>query len=158
MLALIRAQKMKTETYKKDIYTVSTDKSLLDISVIHGYLRRSYWSEDIPLEIVKKGIENSLCFGIYKEGGQIGFARVISDYSTFAYLADVFILEEERGKGLAKWLVECILKHEQLQGLRNFCLLTRDAHSLYERYGFKPLERSQNFMAIKKDNFYKKQK
>lgn len=149
---------MKTETYTKNNYTISTDKSLLDLSVIHGYLSRSYWSEDIPEEIVKKGIDNSLCFGIYNDKNQVGFARVISDFSTFAYLADVFILEEERGKGLSKWLIECIIKHEQLQRLRNFCLLTRDAHTLYERFGFKALERPQNFMAIKKDNFYKKKK
>lgn len=147
---------MKTETYIQNNYTVNTDKSKLNIGFIHGYLSRSYWAQDIPKEIVKKGIENSLCFGVYNNDQQIGFARVISDYSTFAYLADVFIIEEERGKGLSKWLMECILKHEQLQGLRNFCLLTRDAHSLYEKFGFKNLEKPQNFMAIKKDNFYVK--
>jgi GNAT superfamily N-acetyltransferase len=146
---------MKTETYTKDNYKISSDRSLLDLDVIHGYLSCSYWAEDIPLEIVRKAIENSLCFGVYNNKKQIGFARVISDYTTFAYLADVFILEEERGKGLSKWLVECILKHEQLKGLRNFCLLTRDAHTLYERFGFRNLERPQNFMAIKTDNFYK---
>lgn len=148
---------MKTETYTQNNYVISTDKSKLDIDFIHSYLSRSYWSENIPKEIVKKGIENSLCFGIYNENKQIGFARVISDYSTFAYLADVFVIEEERGKGLSKWLMECILKHEQLQGLRNFCLLTKDAHSLYERFGFQPIEKPQNYMSIKKDNFYKKQ-
>jgi GNAT superfamily N-acetyltransferase len=149
---------MKIETFIQNDYTISTDKSLLDFDVIHGYLSCSYWSEEIPEEIVKKAIENSLCFGVYNKNKQIGFARVISDYSTFAYLADVFILEEERGKGLSKWLVECILKHEQLQGLRNFCLLTRDAHTLYERFGFKSLERPGNFLAKKTDNFYKKLK
>lgn len=149
---------MRTEEYIKDNYLISTDKSKLDIDVIHGYLSRSYWAEEIPVAIVKKGILNALCFGVYKGNQQIGFARVISDFATFAYLADVFILEEERGKGLSKWLMECILKHEQLQGLRNFCLLTKDAHSLYEQYGFKNLEKPQNFMAIKKDNFYKNNK
>jgi N-acetylglutamate synthase-like GNAT family acetyltransferase len=148
---------MENENFINGNYLISTDRSLLDHSVIHGYLSRSYWAEDIPTEIVKKAISNSLCFGVYNSGKQIGFARVISDFSTFAYLADVFILEEERGKGLSKWLVECILKHKQLQGLRNFCLLTRDAHTLYEKFGFKNLERPQNFMTIKKDNFYKKQ-
>lgn len=147
---------MKSEKHTKGNYTISTDKSLLDTDVINGYLSRSYWAEDIPRETVEKAITNSLCFGVYRNGNQIGFARVISDYTTFAYLADVFILEEERGKGLSKWLVECILKHEQLQGLRNFCLLTRDAHSLYEKFGFKVLEKPQNFMAIKTDNFYKR--
>ena len=149
---------MKTETYTQNNYTVSTDKLKLDVDFVHSYLSRSYWAEEIPKEIVKKGIDNSLCFGIYNESKQTGFARVISDYSTFAYLADVFIIEEERGKGLSKWLIECILKHEHLQGLRNFCLLTRDAHTLYERFGFQNLEKPQNFMAIKKDDFYKKER
>jgi GNAT superfamily N-acetyltransferase len=149
---------MKTETYTQNNYIISSDSSKLDVDFIHSYLSRSYWAEEIPKEIVIKGIENSLCFGVYNSGNQVGFARVISDYATFAYLADVFIIEEERGKGLSKWLMECILKHEQLQGLRNFCLLTRDAHTLYERFGFKPLEKPQNFMAIKTDNFYKKKK
>jgi N-acetylglutamate synthase-like GNAT family acetyltransferase len=149
---------MKTEVHVQNNYTISTDRSLLDLNVIHGYLSRSYWAEDIPKKTVEKAIANSLCFGIYNNKRQVGFARVISDYTTFAYLADVFVLEEERGKSLSKWLMECILKHPQLQGLRNFCLLTRDAHSLYERFGFKGLERPQNFMAIKKDNFYKNKK
>jgi N-acetylglutamate synthase-like GNAT family acetyltransferase len=149
---------MKIEIHSKDQYEINSDRSKLDLEVIHGYLSRSYWAEDIPEEVVKKAIENSLCFGVYNNDKQVGFARVISDHSTFAYLADVFILEEERGKGLSKWLMECILKHEQLQGLRNFCLLTRDAHSLYEKFGFKNFEKPQNFMAIKKDNFYKKEK
>lgn len=149
---------MKNETHKQNNYLVSTDKSKLNIDFIHGYLCRSYWAEDIPKEIVIKSIENSLCFGVYNNNQQVGFARVISDYTTFAYLADVFIIEAERRKGLSKWLMECILKHEELQGLRNFSLLTRDAHKLYEKFGFKALEKPQNYMAIKKDNFYKKGK
>ena len=147
---------METESFIKDNYTISTDKSKLDLSVIHNFLSTSYWAEDIPVEIVEKAIDNSLCFGVYNGNTQIGFARVISDYTTFGYLADVFIIEAERGKGLSKWLMECILKHKQLQALRNFCLLTRDAHSLYAQYGFENLAKPQNFMAIKKDNFYKK--
>jgi N-acetylglutamate synthase-like GNAT family acetyltransferase len=142
--------------HKENDYLISTDKSMLNIDFIHSYLSRSYWAENIPKKTVIRSIENSLCFGVYNNNRQVGFARVISDYSTFAYLADVFIIEDERGKGLSKQLMEFILKHEQLQGLRNFCLLTRDAHSLYEKFGFKPLEKSQNFMAVKKDNFYKK--
>ncbi|MCE3277913.1 MAG: N-acetyltransferase [Bacteroidetes bacterium] len=149
---------MKPKTPSQNNYFISTEKEKLDIDFIHSYLTRSYWAEQIPKEVVLKGISNSLCFGVYNNDLQVGFARIISDYSTFAYLADVFIIEEERGKGLSKWLVECILKHEQLQGLRNFCLLTKDAHKLYERFGFKNLEKPQNFMAIKKDNFYKKEK
>ena len=147
---------MKVESFTKDSYSISTDKSKLDISVIHGFLSKSYWSEDIPVEIVKNGIENSLCFGVYNGNIQVGFARVITDYATFGYLADVFIVESERGKGLSKWLMECILAHPQLQGLRNFCLMTQDAHSLYERYGFKNIPKPENFMAKKVEGIYKK--
>jgi len=147
---------MKVEFYLKDNYSISTDKSKLDISVIHGFLSKSYWAEEIPVEIVKSAIQNSLCFGLYNAGTQVGFARVISDYTTFGYLADVFIIESERGKGLSKWLMECILAHPQLQGLRNFCLMTQDAHSLYERYGFKNIPKPENFMAKKVEGIYKK--
>ncbi len=147
---------MQVEEYFRDNYSISTDRSRLDISVIHNFLSTSYWSEGIPLAIVTKAIENSLCFGLYNGNKQIGFARVITDLTTFGYLADVFIIEEERGYGLSKWLMECILKHQQLQGLRNICLMTRDAHSLYERFGFKNIPNPENFMAIKKDDFYKK--
>jgi N-acetylglutamate synthase-like GNAT family acetyltransferase len=147
---------MQVEEYTYDTYLVSTDSSKLDLKVIHGYLSRSYWAEEIPFETVKRSVEHSLCFGVYSAGKQIGFARVISDYTTFAYLADVFILEEERGKGLSKFLMECILKHKELQGLRNFSLMTQDAHSLYARYGFKNIPKPENFMAKKIDGIYKK--
>ena len=140
---------MQIEEYIQENYVVSTDPSKLDLKVIHGYLSRSYWAEEIPFETVKRSVEHSLCFGVYALGKQIGFARVISDYTTFAYLADVFILEEERGKGLSKFLMECILKHKELQGLRNFSLMTQDAHSLYARYGFKNIPNPENFMAKK---------
>ena len=147
---------MQVEEYIQENYVVSTDPSKLDLKVIHGYLSRSYWAEEIPFETVKRSVEHSLCFGVYALGKQIGFARVISDYTTFAYLADVFILEEERGKGLSKFLMECILKHKELQGLRNFSLMTQDAHSLYVRYGFKNIPKPENFMAKKIDGIYKK--
>lgn len=149
---------MKVESFIKDNYLISTDKSKLDITVIHGFLSTSYWAEEIPVEIVRKAIENSLCFGVYDGEKQVGFARVITDYATFGYLADVFIVESERGKGLSKWLVECILMHPQLQGLRNFCLMTQDAHTLYARYGFKNIPKPENFMAKKIDGIYKKKK
>jgi len=147
---------MKTEEYTKGDYLISTDKSKIDIIAVHAYLTRSYWSENIPFEIVKRSIEHSLCFGVYNKTKQIGFARVISDNTTFAYLADVYILEDERGKGLSKWLMECILNHKELQGLRNFSLMTKDAQSLYERYGFKNLEEPKRFMAKRIDDIYKK--
>ena len=149
---------MKIETYLKGNYKISTDKSKLDIAVIHGFLSTSYWAEEIPVEIVQKAIENSLCFGVYDGSKQIGFARVITDYATCGYLADVFIVESARGKGLSKWLMECILMYPQLQGLRNFCLMTQDAHTLYARYGFKNIPKPENFMAKKIDGIYKKKK
>ena len=136
-------------------YSISTDKDKLQINVIHQYLSiESYWARHISLEIVKQSIENSLCFGVYLKNEQVGFARIITDYSTFGYLADVFILKVHRGKGLSKCLMESIMVHPKLQGLRRFCLATRDAHSLYSQFGFKPILKPENFMEIKYDNFF----
>ncbi len=149
---------MQSISFTKDRFSISTDRSKLDISVIHGFLSKSYWAEEIPKEIVQKAIDNSLCFGVYNAEKLVGFARVITDYATFGYLADVFIIDSERGKGLSKWLMECMLLHPQLQGLRNFCLMTQDAHSLYERYGFKNIPKPENFMAKKIEGIYKKKK
>jgi len=123
---------------------------------IHAYLTRSYWSEGIPLSVVRRSIEGSLCFGIFTNGEQIAFARVVTDSSTFAYLCDLYVLEEFRGRGLAKWMMEEIIAHPQLQGLRRFTLATRDAHSLYARYGFAPLARPQSVMEILKRDTYLK--
>lgn len=117
-------------------YLVSTDPARLDITVIHGFLTTSYWAKGVPVEIVKKSIEHSLNFGLYKGSEQIGFARVITDYATFAYIADVFVLEAYRGRGLSKWLMEMVAAHPELQGLRRWVLFTRDAHGLYEKTGF----------------------
>ncbi|HKC67022.1 MAG TPA: GNAT family N-acetyltransferase [Bacteroidia bacterium] len=136
-------------------YSISTDKEKLQIAVIYQYLsEESYWAKHIPLAIVEQSIKNSLCFGIYLKDEQIGFARVITDCTTFAYLADVFILEAHRGKGLSKQLMEFIMAYPQLQSLRRFCLATRDAHGLYKQFGFTPLAKPENFMEIKHDNFY----
>ena len=136
-------------------YSISTDIKKLQIAVIHHYLSvESYWAKHIPLEIVKQSIDNSLCFGVYFKNEQVGFARVVTDYATFGYLADVFILETHRGKGLSKWLMEYIMAHHKLQGLRRFSLATRDAHSLYAQFGFKPLSKPESIMEIKHDNFY----
>lgn len=115
---------------------VSTDKKKLDIDYIHNYLSKSYWAEGIPKHVVEKSIENSFCFGIYKEGKQVGFARVITDFSTFAYLADVFVDIHQRGKGLGKKLINEIVNHEELIGLKRWHLLTDDAQGLYKQYGF----------------------
>jgi GNAT superfamily N-acetyltransferase len=117
-------------------YRISTDKKCLNIATVHRFLSASYWSPNVSRETVELSIEHSLAFGVYLEGEQVGFARVITDRATFAYLADVFIVEPHRGKGLGKWLVEAILAHPELQGLRRWMLRTRDAHSLYEQFGF----------------------
>ena len=135
-----------TRESRKGEYLFSTDKEKLDLSVIHGYLRRSYWAEGIPLHVVSKSVENSMCFGVYWSGKQVGFARLITDYSTFAYLADVFILEEHRGQGLSKWLTQFIVEDPELQNLRRWLLATRDAHGLYEKCGFHPLKTPERFM------------
>lgn len=122
---------------RKDEWLVSTDASLIDIDVIHNYLsKESYWARNIPEDVVEKSISNSLCFGLYEKDKQAGFARLVTDKATFAYLADVFILSAYRGKGLAKWLMEVIQAHPELQGLRRWMLGTRDAHSLYEQFGW----------------------
>lgn len=128
----------------------SDNKDLLQLDVIHAYLsNESYWAKGIPKELVKKSIEGSLCFGAYKDNKQIAFARVISDMASFGYLADVFVLEEQRGKGISKQLMKFIIDYEPLKGLRRFMLATKDAHSLYEKYGFKPLATPDRFMEIK---------
>lgn len=140
----------------RDGYLISTDKSRLDLSAIHHFLsQEAYWSKNIPFDVVKKAVENSLCFGVYHGEEQVGFARVISDLATFAYIADVFIVESHRGRGLSKWLVESILAHPDLQGLRTWLLATRDAHELYRRFGFQNLSNPERHMVIKNPNIYK---
>lgn len=140
---------------ERDGFFLSTNKSRLDVSAIHAYLTRSYWSPGIPKTIVERAIAGSLCFGLFSDQSkQVGFARAITDGATFAYLADVYVLEEHRGKGLGKWLVETILAHPSLQGLRRILLATRDAHALYARFGFKPLATPESFMSIHQPNVY----
>lgn len=147
---------MKHVELRQGDFVVSTDPSRFDITLIHQFLSRSYWSEGIPREIVERSIENSLCFGVFEKSEQVGFARVITDRATFAYLADVFILESHRGRGLGKLLMECISKHPQLQQLRRWMLATRDAHDLYAKFGFKPLARPERFMELHQPDVYKK--
>lgn len=135
-------------------YTISTDKARLDLDVIHDFLTtKTYWSVGVSLDVVERAINNSLCFGVYRDDKQVAFARVITDQATMAYLSDVFVLEEHRGKGLSKWLVEVILDDERLQGLRRFILVTKDAHSLYSRYGFETVE-TEGYMEIYQPNVY----
>jgi GNAT superfamily N-acetyltransferase len=136
---------------KRDLgnYEISDERNLIQADKVHAYLsHESYWAKDIPLEIVKRSIENSLCWGVYFQGEQIGFARMITDYSTFAYLADVYIVEEHRGKGLSKLLMHEIMAHPRLQGLRRIMLATRDAHSLYTQFGFAAPENPASLMQI----------
>jgi len=130
--------------WHKDDFTITTDKSKMDIDIIHGYLSRSYWAQGVPRATVQKSIEGSLSFAVLHGSRQVGFARVITDKATFGYLSDVFILEEYRGKGLSKWLMEIILGHPELQNFRRFLLSTCDAHGLYRQFGFKDLVSPEN--------------
>lgn len=139
---------MSGTEWRRGEYLISTDKSRLNVELVHEFLKNSYWASGIPDEIVRRSIENSLAFGVYTGGEQVGFARVVTDYATFAYLADVFVLEAHRGRGMAKWMIEVITSHPRLQGLRRWMLATRDAHELYRRYGFSELERPEIFMEI----------
>lgn len=128
-------------------YVISTDPARLDLDVIHGVLRESYWSQGIPMEVVRRAIAGSLVFGVYAVGGsQVGFARVVTDKATFGYLADVFIIAAQRGRGLSKWLMSVIVEHPELQDLRRWLLATRDAHGLYAHFGFTPLQAPERFM------------
>ncbi|WP_143310156.1 GNAT family N-acetyltransferase [Chitinophaga vietnamensis] len=141
----------------KEDYRISSDKQLLNVPVIHRFLsEESYWAKDIPLGTVLRQIENSVCFGLFHKDEQIGFARVITDKTTFAYLADVFVLQPWRGKGLSKWLVEQILAHPDLQGLRRWLLATSDAHGLYAQFGFTPLANPERIMQIHNPDVYTK--
>ena len=140
---------------KNDEFVISTDKDKLDVDLIHYFLsKESHWALDIPLEVVKRSNEGSICFGVYHKDKQVGFARVISDLATIAYLGDVFILNQYRRLGLSKWLMESILKHPDLQGLRRWILLTKDAHGLYEKLGFKPVANPDRYMEIYNPHVY----
>lgn len=143
--------------HRRGEFVISTDPARLDLDVIHGFLTNCYWARGIPRDIVAQSIEHSLCFGIYDgRGAQVGFARVISDYTTFAYIADVFVVESHRGRGLGKFLMECIKQHPQLQGLRRWTLSTVDAHKLYAQFGFTPLSWPERYMEILRQNHYEK--
>lgn len=140
----------------KEGFLISTDKLKLDIHEIHDYLsNHSYWAKGIPYDIVEKSLENSVCFGLYENVKQIGLARVVTDKATFAYLGDVYVLEEFRGKGLSKWLIECVLKHPGLQGFRRWMLLTRDAQELYRKFGFNEFHVPERCMELWFPEVYK---
>jgi GNAT superfamily N-acetyltransferase len=145
------------QTYQRGGFTVSTDPARLDLDVIHGYLNReSYWAAGIPRDVLERAVAGSLCFGVYDDAGrQVGFARVVTDRATFAYLCDVFVLEQYRGRGLSKWLMECVMAHPDLRGLRRFVLVTRDAHGLYERFGFTPVADPTGYMHVHRPDPYR---
>ncbi len=140
--------------WQRDGFTVSCDPAKLDQAVVAGFLGESYWARGIPQQTVRRSIEGSLCFALLDGARQIGFARVISDRATIAYLGDVFVLPEYRGRGRGKWLVECVMAHPELQGLRRWILVTADAHELYSRHGFKPLARPEAFMELHDPQVY----
>lgn len=138
-------------------YYISTDKQKIDVAAVFDYLsNQSYWAKGIPIAIVKRSIDNSMCFGVYEKSSnkQIGFARMITDHATFAYLADVYILEGHRKKGLSKWLMHFIMNHPELQGLRRIMLATRDAHGLYKQFGFTSSKTPENLMEIRIPDIY----
>jgi len=155
--------------HRQGDFVISTDPSRLDLDVIHNFLTHCYWAQGIPREVVARSIEHSLCFGIYDESSekltllpnagrsgalQVGFARVVSDFATIAYVGDVFVLESYRGRGLSKWMMECIMEHPALQGLRRWILLTRDAHGLYQQFGFTPLKSAERYMELHRPDIY----
>ena len=154
----VKARETQVTEHRKGEFVISTDKERIDLGVVHGFLTESYWARGIPREVVARSIENSLCFGVYGDGKQVGFARVISDYATYAYIADVFVLESYRGDGLGKWLMECIMRHPWLQGLRRWSLATMDAHGLYAKFGFTPLKTPERFMELHNPEVYKRDK
>jgi len=139
---------MEIIEYRQGHFLISTDPALLQVDVIHNFLSNvSYWAKGRRLEIVKTSIENSLCFGVYTDGKQVGFARVVTDYATFAWLCDVFILPDQRGHGLGKWLIQCVVAHPAMAGLKRIILATSDAHELYRRYGdFEALPNPESWM------------
>ncbi len=141
--------------HRRGEFLISTDRGRLDLDAIHGFLTNCYWAKGIPREVVARSIEHSLCFGVYDGSGtQVGFARVVSDFATVAYLGDVFVLESHRGRGLSKRLMECIMRHPALQNLRRWILLTRDAHGLYAQFGFTPVKVPERYMELHRPDVY----
>jgi GNAT superfamily N-acetyltransferase len=137
-------------------YSISTERSRLDLDVIYKFLTKCYWAEGVSRHIVERSIENSLCFGVFAQDRQVGFARVITDYATYAYIGDVFIVESHRGQGLSRRLMQTIMEHPQLQGLRRWSLVTRDAHGLYEEFGFTPLADPEKYMERHNPDVYQR--
>jgi GNAT superfamily N-acetyltransferase len=138
------------QEFERDEFVISTDPARFDLDVIHHFLaNEAYWSRGVAREKVVRQLQHSLCFGIFSGAEQVGFARAITDFTTFAYLADVFVLRPYRGRGLGKWLISCMLAHPELQGLRRWTLNTQDAHGLYQRYGFKSEPKPENYLVFR---------
>ncbi len=153
-MAGVRTDYKTVLEYRRGEFLISTDPERLSLDVVYGFLTNCYWAKGIPREVVARSIEHSLCFGVYQGDAQVGFGRVISDFATVAYLGDVFVLESHRGLGLSKWLMECIVRHPALANLRRWILLTRDAHGLYSRFGFTPVETPERYMELHQPNVY----
>lgn len=140
---------MNDDSFLKKGFRISTDKALLDLPMIHHFLNEiSYWGKGISFDLVNTSVQNSLCFGVYHQNKQIGFARVITDQATFAYLSDVFILPDYRKMGLSKWLIQIICDHSYLKNVRRFVLATADAHGLYKQFGFVEMKSQNRWMEI----------
>ena len=135
-------------------YELTSDASRFDVDAIHAFLTASYWSPGISRSLVERAIANSVCFGVLCDGQQVGFARVVTDKATFAYLADVYVLEEHRGQGVARRMMAAMLAHPDLQGLRRILLVTRDAHGLYAKFGFTPLAKPDRMMELHRPDAY----
>jgi GNAT superfamily N-acetyltransferase len=148
--------RVMSDEHHRDGFTVSTDPARLDLDAIHAFLVTAYWCEGIPRETVARALSSSLCFGLYEGPRQIGLARMVTDRSTFAYLCDVYVLPERRGRGLGRWLMECVLGHPDLQGLRRLSLVTRDAHELYRPFGFAAIKNPERHMEIVRPGLYRK--
>jgi GNAT superfamily N-acetyltransferase len=141
--------------HRRGEFLITTDPARLDLNVIHGFLTNCYWAKGIPRDVVARSIEHALCFGVYDGNrAQVAFARVISDFATIAYIGDVFVLETFRGRGVGKWLMECITSHPALQNLRRWILTTRDAHGLYSQVGFTPVKAPERFMEMHRPDAY----
>lgn len=142
------------EEWRQGEYLITTDPARMDLDVVHGFLSTCYWAAGIPRETVARSIAHSLPFGLFAGTRQIGFARVITDYATFAYIGDVFVLEDFRRRGLAHWLMRVVVEHPALQGLRRWSLATRDAHALYARVGFTSLSAPERWMELRHPDVY----
>lgn len=142
--------------WRRGGYEVSDEPGRIDAAVVHDFLAgQSYWAQHIPRATTERAIANSLCFGLYRGAEQVGFARVVTDRATFGYLCDVFVAPEHRGRGQGKWLVSCVLEHPDLQGLRRLCLMTRDAHGLYQPFGFRAMPDAARYLEIHRPDVYK---